>query len=184
MIIVLTLMIANITQTYYNNLINPIDTLLLACPSCGKTGMNIHGYYRRQIKNQNFSDKQSLKIRRVICCNEDCRCTHALLPSSIVPYSQISMIETMSIIDACSVQEREDIMKQNPLIDHSDILAIIRNFKSKWLQRLSQITASMGDGSFFKECISVFGVHFMQMPDTICGSYSCHHTIHLALHLG
>ncbi len=183
MIIVLTIMIANITQSYYNNLINPIDPLSIACPCCKETGMNIHGYYHRKIKNQNCLDKLDLKIRRVICRNPECQSTHALLPGAIVPYSQISMIETVNIICAKSVQDKEAVMLSNPLIDYNDILATLRNFKKKWRRRLAEIEASLGDESFFEKCISSFNTHFMQMPDTICGSYSCHHTVRLSLPL-
>lgn len=183
MIIVLTLMIANITQSYYNNLIHSIDTLELTCPCCKKKGMDIHGYYNRKIKNQNCMEKLDLRIRRVICRNEQCGSTSALLPSSIVPYSQISMVETIDIINAQSLQDKEVIMQRNPLIDYNDILLTTRNFKKKWRRRLAEIEEAMGDESFFVKCISFFSVHFMQIPDTVCGSYSCHHTVTLALPL-
>ena len=183
MIIVLTLMIANITQTYYNNLIHTIDTLELTCPCCKEKGMDIHGYYTRQIKNQNCMEKLELEIRRVICRNPACHHTHALLPGSVVPYSQISMSETIDIINAQSLQDKEDIMHRNPLIDYNDILLTIRNFKRKWRQRLAETDEAMGDESFFEKCISLFGAHFMQIHDTICGSYSCHHIVSLALPL-
>lgn len=72
-------------------------------------------------------------------------------------------------------------MLSSPLIDYNDILATLRNFKKKWRKRLAEIEASLGDESFFEKCISSFNTHFMQMPETICGSYSCHHTVRLSL---
>lgn len=76
-----------------------------------------------------------LQLHRVIC--SCCFHTHALLPSSIVPYSQISLAEHVKII-SCH-EDRKELqtpMNHNPSIDESNCRYIIRNFLHHWKQRL------------------------------------------------
>ncbi|WP_434084494.1 DUF6431 domain-containing protein [Lacrimispora xylanisolvens] len=56
--------------------------------------LTIHGYYHRSIKSEESVIR--LHICRVKCSY--CGTTHALLLSSIVPYSQISLSDQVSII--------------------------------------------------------------------------------------
>ena len=39
----------------------------------------------------------------------------------------------------------------------------------------------MGDSSFFTACIDKYRRHFMQIPSTLCSSYSCYHLLWSAL---
>ena len=76
-----------LTPNFYNNLINSLQFHQLTCP-CGHSGcLSIHGYYKRSLKTP--VGKLSFRICRVIC--SCCHHTHALLPSFVVPYSQVSM---------------------------------------------------------------------------------------------
>ena len=182
MIIVLTTMIANITNIYYQNLMAGIDPHDLICPCCKNKGMNYFGRYQRMIKNGVYHETLELNICRVICRNPECHRTHALLPSSIVPYSRISMAETIDIINVQSDQDISKVLENNHCVEYDEVLTTIKNFKKKWRLRLADIGVALGEEGFFEKCISIFGVHFMQIPETICGSYSCLNTVQLDLH--
>lgn len=183
MIIVLTHMIANISLSCYTQLTSALKLPDIQCPCCENCGMHIFAYYQRYVKNSDSPEKTKLRILRVRCDNDNCRVTHAVLPSTIVPYSQITMSDTISIIEAQSKDDTRKILYANLLISIEDIRKIKLKFKNFWKSRIQNIKASMGSDSFFIECISVYKMHFMQLPPTICGSYSCHHIIQGALPL-
>lgn len=177
MIIVLTTMISEITQSDYDQIVNAINLLTLPCPHCKCIGMCIFAYYVRKVKNASCSEKTNLRILRVQCKNEECRATHALLPSTIVPYSQITMYDTIDMINASSEEDEHEILDRNVHIDPKDILRVKLRYSLFWQSWISEITETMGETSFFTSCIEKFKMHFMQVPPTLCGSYSCHHTI-------
>ncbi len=78
-----------LTQKFYNDLISNLQLHKLTC-TCGKSGcLLVHGYYKRSIKVP--SGKIHFRICRVKCAF--CGKTHALLPSSIVPYSQLPLAD-------------------------------------------------------------------------------------------
>ena len=83
-----------ISQEEYNEIVDSLQIHHLAC-SCGRSAcMHTHGYYVRYICLPD--GKTPLRILRVKC--SECITTHAILLSSIVPYSQISLQDQCSII--------------------------------------------------------------------------------------
>ena len=176
-------MIANITLSFYSQLTSALNFSDLPCPCCKECGMRIFAYYSRYVKNPDFPEKTKIRVLRVRCVNENCRKTHAILPSTIVPYSQITMADTISIVKAQSKEDARKILDENILISLEDIRKTKLKFLNFWKSRISNIEASLGSDRFFSECISVYKMHFMQLPPTICGSYSCHHSIQDALPL-
>jgi hypothetical protein len=83
-----------LSQSFYDYCINSLQFHQLTC-SCGRSGcLNIHGYYQRKVKTHDGSF--ILTVCRVIC--SECGRTHAILPSSIVPYSQIPLACCCQII--------------------------------------------------------------------------------------
>ena len=85
-----------LTPNFYNNLIAQLQFHRLTC-TCGHSGcLSVHGYYIRSLKVP--AGKLFFRICRVIC--SCCHHTHALLPSFMVPYSQISMNEQAEVISA------------------------------------------------------------------------------------
>ena len=83
-----------LTPNFYNNLIHNLPLHQLTCP-CGHSGcLSIHGYYNRSIKLPD--GKTVFRICRVKC--ECCGHTHAILLSSMVPYSQVVISDHISII--------------------------------------------------------------------------------------
>lgn len=153
-----------LTPNFYNNLINSLQFHQLTCP-CGHSGcLSIHGYYSRSLKTP--AGKLSFRICRVIC--SCCHHTHALLPSSVVPYSQVSMEEHVEIISCHESRERWDtLMDHNPYIDESNCHYIIRSFLKHWKQRLLSEKIPLFDTALLiRGCFSAFTRQFMQIHCT------------------
>lgn len=153
-----------ISQKIYDDVINSLQFHSLTCP-CGHSGcLTIHGYYDRTVKSGD--SKLRLHVCRVIC--SACGHTHALLLSSIVPYSQISLTVQMDIIDhARSDGDFSATMNATPSIDESSIRSVIRRFRQHWEQRLLSegIPLSPSTG-FIRACFSAFHRQFMQIKST------------------
>ena len=93
MITVITEECNEISQEFYDDAMDSIQICQLEC-SCGHCGcLAGHGAYTRSIKTA--LGKIPLVIRRVQCSL--CNATHALLPSGIVPYSQVLLTDHAAI---------------------------------------------------------------------------------------
>lgn len=153
-----------LTPNFYNNLINSLQFHKLTC-TCGHSAcLSIHGYYTRSLKTP--EGKSSFRICRVIC--SFCHHTHALLPSSMVPYSQVSTKEHVDII---SLHEDgkgwECLMNLNPSIDESNCRHIIRTFLRYWKQRLLSRMMTLSDRTLLiRDCFASFSRQFMQIHCT------------------
>ena len=157
-----------ITPSFYNNLIANLQLHQLTC-TCGHSGcLSVHGYYTRSLKTP--EGKLSFRICRVIC--SFCHHTHALLPSALVPFSQISLSEHAEIISCHETKkEWEPLMSRNPSIDESNCRYIIRSFLRHWKQRLLSEHIRLSDvSSLIRSCFSAFARQFMQIhctPNTL-----------------
>ena len=153
-----------LTPNFYNNLINSLQFHRLTC-TCGHSAcLSIHGYYTRSLKTP--EGKRTFRICRVIC--SFCHHTHALLPSSMVPYSQVSTEEHVAIISSHEDREGwENLMKHNPYIDESNCRHIIRSFLQHWKQRLLSEKITLSDWAvLIRDCFSAFSRQFMQIHCT------------------
>lgn len=82
-----------ISQDDYEAFLSTIHLTALVCPICGAIGLFIfYGHYKRHIVHNDFTNNcdSEIKVQRVQCKN--CRSTHALLPSTFVPYSKFPYI--------------------------------------------------------------------------------------------
>lgn len=85
-----------ISQKSYDDSMDQLDPFRLPC-TCGCSGSLIrYGSYRRHVKAD--GTKFPLIIRRVLC--QSCDRSHALIPSSLVPYSQVPLEDQISLIEA------------------------------------------------------------------------------------
>lgn len=153
-----------LTPNFYNNLINSLQFHNLTC-TCGHSAcLSIHGYYTRSLKTP--EGKVTFRICRVIC--SCCHRTHALIPSSMVPYSQISVVEQIEIISCHESGEGHDTpMDHNPYIDESNCRYIIRSFLMHWKQRLLSAQISLFKRTtLIHDCFSAFARQFMQIHCT------------------
>ena len=83
-----------LNQKDYDDILSSIQFHQLTC-TCGHSAcLSVHGYYLRGLKTPDGIIR--LRICRLRC--HECRRTHALLPSLIVPYSQVSAPDQADII--------------------------------------------------------------------------------------
>lgn len=153
-----------ISQDFYNNTINSLDLNLIPC-TCGHSGCLIrYGSYKRNIQ---LADKiLTLSVVRVYC--KSCGHTHALLLSSMVPYSQIPLSIHIRLIDA---HERKlpllSVLTDQCCIDENNWKSILRNYRLHWKQRLLSIGCFPADiSSLVPKCFSCFSRQFMQIKTT------------------
>lgn len=153
-----------LTPNFYNEIINHLQFHQLTCP-CGHSGcLSVHGYYHRSIKTP--SGKLRFRICRVKC--ECCGHTHAILLSSMVPYSQVSLSDHVEIINNYnSGSSQENLMNSNPSIDESSYRYIIRCYKRHWHEKLaSERILLMPVLKLVNLCFSHFLRQFMQIKNT------------------
>lgn len=155
-----------ISQKSYDNLISSIDLMNLECPVCGLRGcLSVHGYYERSVKEPS-GGKIPIRILRVKC--SACGHTHAILTSSIVPYSQISLSEQNEILDlyeqgrsACAIADAV------PSADENNVKAVIRKYLFHWLQRLlSEAIQRHPLPDLVIQCFSHYSRQFLQIRRT------------------
>jgi transposase len=153
-----------ITQEYYDRVIHSISIHQLRC-SCGHSGcMIIHGYYRRHLKTSNGIIQ--LQITRVRCT--DCGATHALLLSSIVPYSQIALSVQIKIIQAFhSGSDRNAFCTLDDTIDENHVKSILLRYQRHWLERIRAVsTMAKPVNELICICFSHYARQFMQIHRT------------------
>jgi len=156
----------NVTQEIYDQMIEEIDLLLLTCPHCGHTGTTVHAYYDRGVKNN--GEYFRLVILRVEC--SFCGKTHAILPDTLVPYSTITMQDTVDIILSETPERVDEILSRNILLNLSDIYHIRDRYRKYWKERLTSFNIVINQ-SISKNCIHQFNRQFMQIRCTLCGGY-------------
>lgn len=153
-----------VSQDFYDKTIYNLQFHQLVC-TCGHSGcLTIHGYYDRSVKHEDSCLR--LHICRVIC--SECGRTHALLLSSLVPYSQIPTKEQTDICrHAESDSDFSSVMDNTPSIDESCIRSVIRRFRLHWEQRLlSENIILIPDTALIRQCFSAFHRQFMQIKST------------------
>lgn len=154
-----------LTPDFYNSFILTLQIHQLSCP-CGHAGcLSVHGYYNRFIKVS--SEKLLFRICRVKC--DICGKTHALLLSSMVPYSQLSLKEHVDILSAYEAESpTSTLLKRNPVLDESSIRYVIRCYRNHWKERLTSLSIPLFNISLLiKRCFLAYSRQFMQIKRTI-----------------
>ena len=154
----------HISQSFYDSVINNTQLHQVRC-SCGHSCcLRPHAYYRRSLKTA--SGKISLRIQRVVCT--ECGHTHALLLSSIVPYSQIMANDQHRICkDYESGSNPYKICNQNPLIDENNVKSVVLNFRRRWMEKLRSLKIRLSPFSdLVRSCFSDYSMQFMQIRIT------------------
>ena len=132
--------------------------------TCGNAGSLIkYGHYNRSLKTP--SGIKTISVQRVKC--QVCGTTHAILPSSIVPYSQVCLSDQIRIIKTfLNSGDPLAILDFNPEINVSNVYLIIRRFLSFWLERLRSFSISIFSEHLIPSCFSLFHRQFMQIRST------------------
>lgn len=150
-----------ISQSFYDSVINRIQFHQLTC-TCGHSAcMTIHGYYLRSIKLPVGTLR--LRICRVRC--SECRKTHALLLSSIVPYSQIRTCDQQQICIAFEQQfSANSVCDSNPEIDENNVKYVLRNYRRHWCEMLKSLRISLSPFiTLIRSCFANYSAQFMQI---------------------
>jgi len=154
-----------ISQKFYNDIVYSLDINKLVC-TCGHCACFIHhGSYERTVKTS--ENKIRLRINRVKC--NICGCTHAILISSIIPYSQMTLDDQTAIIDSYENKlGYNDILKSNFFIDENNIRSVILRYRKYWKSRILLYNILRYPlTSLVKQCFSIFECQFMQIRNTL-----------------
>lgn len=164
MITVFTEECNEISQDFYDSVMDSIKNYQIKC-SCGCSGCLVrHGHYVRSAKTA--LGKVPLIIRKVQCTL--CNATHALLLSSIVPYSQVPLTDHAAIASSyekggCGMQA----MDENPELSPSQVWYILSLYIRFWRQRLLSERIPLSPAhALTAPCLRCFGRQFMQIKST------------------
>lgn len=150
-----------ISQSFYDSVINRIQFHQLTC-SCGHSAcMTIHGYYQRSVKLPTGTLR--LRICRIRC--SQCGKTHALLLSSIVPYSQIRTCDQQLICIALEQHlSTSSVCDSNPEIDENNVKSVLRNYRRHWREMLKSFRISLLQLiTLIRSCFANYSAQFMQI---------------------
>lgn len=153
-----------ISQDFYNKTINSLDLNLISC-TCGHSGCLIrYGSYKRSI--QLDGGILSLSVVRVYC--KVCGHTHALLLSSMVPYSQIPLALHVRLINAFEHRQGlQSVLNGQCCVDENNLKSILRRYRLYWKERILSAMLSFSDLQFLVQgCFSNFARQFMQIKTT------------------
>ena len=153
-----------ISQDFYNKIIYSLNLNQITC-TCGLTGSLIwYGGYHRKVR---MADHVILlRVARVFCTA--CGHSHAILLSSLVPYSQIPFCIQVSIADCYEKKSGyRCILDSQSCIDENTISSIIRSYRKHWQQRLRSFGLSFTSlHDLLRGCFAAFSRPFMQIKTT------------------
>lgn len=150
------------SQDFYDQMVEELPLNQLEC-TCGKKGcLTRYGHYPRGVKY--MSEFIKLKVQRLRC--SECRCTHAIIPSILVPYSQAPLEDQQAILYCYEYGRKPDaVMDRNFLVDENNIKHILRQFRKHWKQRLLAIGLTLKE-ALTEPCFSAYSRQFMQIHRT------------------
>ncbi len=129
--------IKNLIQENYNKFVDAIDFTISQC-QCKSIGQFvIHGYYDRKIRTNGWL-VILLVIQRMKC--KSCGKTHAVLPTSIVPYSQILLTDMIGMIISHEEKTSYKINKDSHLT-RKDVKYVIKQYLRHWRDRILAIAS-------------------------------------------
>lgn len=155
------------SQDFYNNVVDDALIPHLQCPSCNHTGCLVKfGKYTRSVKTEGILIR--LKVQRVIC--KECsgpkrKHTHALIPSDLVPYSQVPMSDQLDIIiSSDSGEDIEEVLERNPLLDMNYVYRLLSLYRHVWEAMIISANIFLREASVTcRLCFSIYSMQFMQI---------------------
>ena len=107
-----------------------------------------------------------LRILRLKCA--ECGHTHAVLLSSLVPYSQIALKDQRQIVSAYEEKSnRNAVCDTNSSIDENNVKYVIRSYRRNWRERLRSEGIGLSPADLLiRLCFSVYSAQFMQIHAT------------------
>ena len=153
-----------LSQDFYDKTIDSLPLHQLKC-TCGRSACLIkYGSYMRTVKMGDQAFR--LRVCRVKC--SECGRTHALLLSSIVPYSQIPLEVQASIIEHYENKKGFASILQSCLsIDENNIGSLLLRYRKHWQQRLRCESIPLAPPfRLVVRCFQAFSRQFMQIKTT------------------
>lgn len=150
-----------ISQSFYDSVIFDLPLHQLTCSCSHSACLSIHGYYRRTVKLPSGTIR--LRVCRVKC--SECGTTHALLLSSMVPYSQIPLSDQQRICNDYEAGRNVSMICDcNPSIDENNVKSVLRNYRKHWREKLRSLRIRLLplDG-LVRSCFSDYSSQFMQI---------------------
>ena len=150
-----------ISQSFYDSVIFDLQLHQLSCSCSHSACLSVHGYYMRNVKLP--SGILRLRVCRVRC--SECGTTHALLLSSMVPYSQIPLSDQQRI---CNDYEKDRsvsmVCDSNPSIDENNVKSILRNYRRRWREKLRSLRIPLFPlHDLILSCFSDYSLQFIQI---------------------
>lgn len=153
-----------ISQEFYDKIIHSLNLNQITC-TCGHAASLIwYGSYFRKVR---MADQVILlRVARVLCTA--CGHTHALLLSSIVPYSQIPLPVQAAVAECYEKRSGyREILAGQSFIDENTISSILRSYRRHWKERLLAHSLSLQSFTdLVDSCFSFFSRPFMQIKTT------------------
>ena len=163
----------NFSQEFYDFVINSLQLHSLKC-KCGHSGcLSIHAYYKRGVATP--AGIIILWICRVKCSG--CGHTHALLLSSMVPYSRVTLCDQVEVAQAVENHtDRNNLTIRNPFISIHQVKLISRRYRLHWRQRLlSERIPFLPLARLVKECFDIYSAQFLQisrLPNVLFSAFT------------
>ena len=150
-----------ISQSFYDSLLWDLQLHQLVCSCSHSACLSIHGYYKRSVKLPSGTIR--LRSCRVKC--SECGATHALLPSSLVPYSRISLSDQQQI---CTHYEEgkssSAVCESNPSVDENNVKSVLRNYRLHWREKLRSLRIPLCPlERLVHSCFAWYSSQFMQI---------------------
>ena len=154
----------DISQTAYEEDRRKLPLKEMRCSRCGCVGrLTRHACYTRAVKNDGCL--VSLTIKRLKCSN--CKRTHAVLPSYIVPYSRVTLGEQVQIL--CQYTQGLGflaVMEQNAEIDENLSYSILRRYRAHWQEDFApEDILHLSSEETSRLCFASHHKQFMQVRD-------------------
>lgn len=161
-------------QDYYDRLVSDINRYSLSCGDKCQGNFIVHGYYFRRVKLPFGLFR--LRIMRLRC--KDCGATHAILLSSLVPYSSIPLSVQVEVVKNRNNREGlKKVLDENPELAECDIYNLIIRYLCFWHQRLISIKVkSYNTNALIDNSFSNYLTQFMQCRKAINTLYTINHT--------
>ena len=150
-----------ISQSFYDSVITNVQFHQLICSCSHSACLSVHGYCRRNVKLPSRTVR--LRVCRVKC--SECGTTHALLLSSMVPYSQIPLADQQRICIAYEECRSTGIVcDRNPSIDENNVKSVLRNYRLHWREKLRSLRIRLFPvNDLIRSCFSDYSSQFMQI---------------------
>ena len=154
-----------ISQSFYDSVIFDLQLHQLTCSCSHSACLSIHGYYMRTVKLSSGAIR--FRVCRVKC--SECGATHALLLSSMVPYSQIPISDQQRICrDYEEGRNVSMVCESNPSVDENNVKSILRNYRRRWREKLRSLRIRLFPlDDLILSCFLHYSSQFMQIHQRV-----------------